>query len=126
MKWLPLLLLLVVLAAPVAALKGGAGPTPIPEPKPRAVAVSALVTGSGLRVTWPPVAGTRRACVLRGAQLLNCTSAPPLWLLPQDAGRLVSPGEVVELRVYDAQMAVIARGAAVARWVQYLPVVNGK
>lgn len=120
-----ILLLLLALAIPVGAQApkppSGPQPTPAPEPKPRMLAVSALVTGSGLRVTWLPVAGTRRACALRGAQLLHCVATPPLWLLPQDAGRLVSPGERIELRVYDAGMTVVARGEATARWVRYLP-----
>lgn len=120
------LALLVALATPVAAQapKPPSGPQPTPVPDPKPIAVAALVTGSGLRVTWPPVAGTARACVLRGGQLLYCAPGPPIALLPQDSGRIVQPGTVVELRLYNAQFGVIARAEVVARWARYLPSIQ--
>lgn len=117
------LALLLTLGAPVAAQapKPTTGPQPAPAPDPKTLSVAAIVTGSGLRVTWPPVSGTARACVLRGGQLLYCAPGPPIALLPQDSGRIVQPGTVVELRLYNAQYVVIARAEVVARWTRYLP-----
>ncbi len=113
------LLLVALLALALAlALPASAAPAPL--------RVSAVVTGSGLRVTWPPVAGTVRACVLRpgprgGAQLLYCAPGPPIAFLPQDAGRIVQPGERLELRLYNAQFVVITQAWFTVMWAQYLP-----
>lgn len=132
MKWAVLLLLIVALAAPVAAQapKPPSGPpsTPVPEPS-KSLPVAAYVGGDGLRVTWPPVAGTVRACVLRpgprgGAQLLYCAPGPPIAFLPQDAGRIVRPGETLELRLYSAQFEVITQAWFTVMWAVYLPSIQ--
>ena len=132
MKWAPLLLLLAALVTPAAAQtpKPTTGPQPSPVPEPsKSLPVAAYVGGDGLRVTWPAMAGTARACVLRrgphgGAQLLYCAPGPPIAFQPQDAGRIVQPGERLELRLYSAQFGVITQAWFTVMWATYLPSIQ--
>jgi hypothetical protein len=101
----------------------------LPAEPPPPVAVTVAYTGDGaVVISYKPVPGQWLACALRGAQLLACdldaSGAMQLGPGSVDADLRVAPGDVVQVRVWNEEGAVIGEGVAQAGCLVALPLVG--
>jgi hypothetical protein len=100
-----------------------------PAEPPPPVAVTVAYTGDGaVVIAYAPPPGQWLACALRGAQLLACdldaSGAMQLGPGSVDADLRVAPGDVVQVRVWNEEGAVIGAGEAEAGHWLALPLVG--
>lgn len=86
----------------------------IAPPPPAVLPVSAELRSGALTVTWPAPADQAFGCVFRSSTPLGCTPGERYVLGPGsvDINARVQLGEVVEVRSYSLDGALLGRGKA--------------